>query len=111
MGALPQPIYDVVLELERGLKDLYGERHRGLLLYGSYARGNAWEGSDVNLLLLLEGPVSPAQEILRLQPVKWPLCLDANLVLSVMPVDVDAFERGESMFLRIAHREAIPVTV
>lgn len=110
MSALPKPILDVVLELEKGLKDLYGERFRGLLLYGSYARGTAWEGSDVDLLLLLEGPVNVCREILASEPVVWPLSLDSCLVLSVMPVDVDAFERGETMFLRVVHREAIPVT-
>ncbi len=108
MSTLPQPIHDVVLELERGLRDLYGKRYRGLLLYGSYARGTAWEGSDVDLLLLLRGPVNPAQEITRLEPVKWPLSLEANLVLSVMPVDAAAFERGESMFLRVVRKEAVP---
>ncbi|HEV2854134.1 MAG TPA: nucleotidyltransferase domain-containing protein [Thermoanaerobaculia bacterium] len=108
MSALPQPIRDVVLELEKGLRELYGERFRGLLLYGSYARGTAWEGSDVDLLLLLRGPVNPIQEILRLEPVKWPLSLDANLVLSVMPVDAAAFERGENMFLRVVRKEAVP---
>ena len=35
--------------LVRGLKAIYGERYRGLVLYGSYARGEADEGSDVDL--------------------------------------------------------------
>ncbi|HEY0512590.1 MAG TPA: hypothetical protein VGH73_11835 [Thermoanaerobaculia bacterium] len=43
MSKLPIKIRDVIVELERGLKDLYGDRFRGLLLYGSYARGTAWE--------------------------------------------------------------------
>ena len=54
MNALPNHIREVLLELESRLKDLYGKRFRGLLLYGSYARGDAWEGSDVDLLLLLD---------------------------------------------------------
>ena len=109
MSALPKPVEDVVLELEKGLRELYGERYRGLLLYGSYARGTAWEGSDVDLLLLLAGPVDVVKELLATEPVVWPLSLDSCLVLSVMPVDVDAFERGDTMFLRVVNREAIPV--
>ena len=107
MSALPPKIRDVVLELEAGLKGLYGDRFRGLLLYGSYARGTAWEGSDVDLLLLLEGSVDPVEEILRVQAVKAPLALDADLVISIMPVSTEAFERADSMFLRIVRREAV----
>jgi predicted nucleotidyltransferase len=107
MNALPPKIRGVVLELETGLKNLYGDRFRDLLLYGSYARGTAWEGSDVDLLLLLEGPIDPVEEILRVQAVKAPLALDADLVISIMPFSTEAFERAESMFLRIVRREAI----
>jgi predicted nucleotidyltransferase len=108
MNALPPKIRDVVVELEKRLKDFYGDRFRDLLLYGSYARGTAWEGSDVDLLLLLEGPVDAVEEILRVQAIKTPLSLEAELVLSLMPVSVEAFERAESMFLRNVRREAIP---
>lgn len=107
--SVPTPIRNVVSDLEKGLKELYGERFRGLLLYGSYARGDEREGSDVDLLLLLEGPVNPAREIMHLQTVKWPLALEANLTLSVMPFSVEEFERAGSIFLRTVRREAIPV--
>ncbi|MFY9825111.1 MAG: nucleotidyltransferase domain-containing protein [Thermoanaerobaculia bacterium] len=107
--SVPAPIRNVLSDLEKGLKGLYGDRFRGLLLYGSYARGDEREGSDVDLLLLLEGPVNPAREIMHLQTVKWPLALEANLTLSVMPFSVEEFERAGSIFLRTVRREAIPV--
>jgi predicted nucleotidyltransferase len=111
MSELPPKIRQVIVELEKGLKDLYGDRFRGLLLYGSYARGTAWEGSDVDLLLLLEGPVDPVEEILRVQAVKAPLSLEAELVLSIVPVSIENFERAESTFLRVVRREAIQAAV
>src|SRR5689334_18040249 len=109
MGSLPKPILHVVLELERGLRELYGERYRGLLLYGSYARGTAWEGSDVDLLLLLEGPVNVSREIVASEPVVWPLSLNSDLVLSVMPADYESYQRGETSFLSTVREEAVPV--
>jgi predicted nucleotidyltransferase len=75
MSALPPELASTLAQLERGLRDLYGERLRGLLLYGSYARGEADEGSDVDLLILLDGPVQPVRELLRMEPVTWPLSL------------------------------------
>ncbi len=108
MRILPGHIREVLQKLDAGLKDLYGTRYRGLLLYGSYARGTAWEGSDVDLLLLLEGPVNASKEIWRLQDVKWPLALESNLALSVIPVSMEDFEKAESMFLRVVRKEAVP---
>jgi predicted nucleotidyltransferase len=109
MDKLPPNVRDVLIELKKGLKELYGDRFRELLLYGSYARGTAWEGSDVDLLLLLEGPVDPVREIVRAQDIKAPLSLEAELILSLMPVDIKDFERSETMFLRNVRKDAMPV--
>jgi predicted nucleotidyltransferase len=109
MSVLPPRIRDVVRQLEAGLKELYGDRYRGLLLYGPYARGTAWEGSVVNLLLLLDGPVDPVKEIIASEPVAWPLSLNSGLVLSVMPASFEAFQRGDGIFLDAVRQEAIPV--
>src|SRR5436305_8541821 len=105
---VPTPIRNAVLDLEKGLKDLYGERFRGLLLYGSYARGDQREGSDVDLLLLLEGPVNPAREICFTGDLASRLSLASDSVLSVIPADIEDFEQGETIFLRTVRREAIP---
>src|SRR3954453_13163611 len=108
MTKLPPNVRNVLIELERGLKELYCERFRGLLLYGSYARGTAWEGSDVDLLLLLEGPVNPGREILRTGDLTASLSLESTLVLSVLPFSIEDFERAETMFLRNVRKAALP---
>lgn len=109
MSEVPRKIREVIGELERGLKHFYGDRFRGLLLYGSYARGTAWEGSDVDLLLLLTGPVDPVREILAMEPVTWPLSLDSGLVLAVVPADIEAWRREEGFFLKTIRKDAVPV--
>lgn len=108
MDHLPPALREAVQRLEQGLKNLYGERFRGLLLYGSYARGDAREGSDVDLLLLLDGPVNPVREMLHLVDVEWPISLEYDTVLSVMPVSVQDFEKAETMFLSAVRQEVVP---
>ena len=90
MGHLPPHLAQVVAQLREGLKELYGDRFRDLLLYGSYARGDFREWSDVDLLLLLDGPVDTVEEIIQMEPVKWPLSLAHDVVLSVIPVSLQA---------------------
>jgi hypothetical protein len=108
MNVLPPRIREVVLQLEAGFKEFYGDRFRGLVLYGSYARGTAWEGSDVDLLLLLDGPVNPAREIMR-EPVSCPISLDSGVVLSVIPMSFETYQQGDSLFLDSIRQDAIPV--
>jgi predicted nucleotidyltransferase len=51
MDRLSPALAGTLARLDQGLQELYGDRFRGLLLYGSYARGEADEGSDVDLCL------------------------------------------------------------
>lgn len=107
MRPLPDHVLTTIHRLEAGLRSLYGVRFRGLLLFGSYARGEADEGSDIDLLLLLEGPVNATREIVAMEPVTWPLTLELDTMLSVLPVSAEDFERGRSEFLTHVRREAV----
>ena len=91
------------------MKDLYGKRYRGLVLYGSYARGEADEGSDVDVLLLLEGPVAMVGEILCMEHVVWPISLEAGYAISVLPVDVTNYLESGEPFLINAREEGVKV--
>ncbi len=107
---LPAGVAALLGRLARELAVLYGDRYRGLVLYGSYARGEADEGSDVDLLLLLEREVDPARELLRAEEVKWPLSVDAGYTVSLLPVGVEAFQHPKQPYLRNAREEGIPLT-
>ena len=45
-------------ELKTALIELYGERLRGVYLYGSYARGDYHVDSDVDVLVALNGIIN-----------------------------------------------------
>lgn len=47
----------LVRELRRGLEAIYGDRLRGVYLYGSFAREQATDDSDVDVAVVLRGPV------------------------------------------------------
>jgi uncharacterized protein len=81
-----------------------------LVLYGSYARGEADEGSDVDLLLLLDGDVNPSRELLRIEDVKWPISLEMDLVISLLPMSVERYRNSAEPFMLNVRREGIPAT-
>ena len=105
-----EELSELLDKLGRGLKGLYGSRYRGLVLYGSYARGEADEGSDVDVLLLLEGSVAMGREIVRIEPVVWPISLEAGYAISVLPVGVEDYLAPREPFLMNARKEGVSVT-
>lgn len=109
-GRLPEDLLELLGRLDRGIAELYGERYRGLVLFGSYARGEADEGSDVDLLLLLDGKVDVGLEMDRSQDIKWPLTLDAGYTVSLMPVSTDSYLTSREPYLWNAREEGIVVS-
>lgn len=105
MSGETRTLEDVIRELDGGLRELYGERHRGLVLYGSHARGEADEGSDVDLLLLLEGQVQVGREIRRSSDLVASLSLESSRVLSLIPVSVEDYRASSDPYLVNARRE------
>jgi predicted nucleotidyltransferase len=89
------------------LQAFYGKRLHGVVLYGSCARGTEEPESDIDLMVLLEGPVDGAQEIRRIWAVLYPLQLESDRLLSVVPVDVALYERGEYAVYRQAKSEGV----
>ncbi len=98
---------DVIRELDGGLRELYGGRHRGLVLYGSHARGEADEGSDVDLLLLLAGQVQVGREIRRSSDLVSSLSLESDTVLSLIPVTIEDYRYSSEPYLVNARREGV----
>lgn len=96
---------ETLRELEIGLREIYGDRYRGLVLYGSHARGEADEGSDVDLLLLLESSVEAGKEIRRASTLVSRLSLESDQVLSVIPVSAGDYRDSGEPYLQNARRE------
>lgn len=108
-GLSVEDLSGLLERLARGLEPIFGERYRGLVLYGSYARGDADEGSDVDVLLLLDGDMAWWSEYLKAEPVVWPLSLESGYVISLFPVSVEAYRSARKPFLMNARKEGVPV--
>ncbi|MBE3071270.1 MAG: nucleotidyltransferase domain-containing protein [Planctomycetes bacterium] len=87
----------------------YGGRLRGIVLYGSSARGDAAPESDVDLLVLLEGPVDSVAEARHLTDLLYPIQLDSDRYLSAKAASADDYAQGRLQLYRNVQREGVPV--
>lgn len=78
-----------------------------MVLYGSQARGGAESGSDIDVLVVLQGPVSPEEEIARTSDIIASLSLSHGVGLSRTFVSLDRFEREQSPLLMNIRREGV----
>ena len=106
---------ELLQRVKESLQALYGPRFRGLVLYGSTARGDAGEDSDIDLLCLLEGPVSLWREIQNTTRAVYDIALsliDENggyRPINIVPVEASSYEAGSCGFYREALREGVLV--
>ncbi len=57
--SFPKKIKKILVETKGQLSSLYAQRLREVILFGSYARRDYTRGSDIDLLLLLDGVDDP----------------------------------------------------
>ena len=80
------------------LRETYGESIRRVILYGSYARGEATEDSDVDVLAVVDS---------SLDPCEVEDSLNEGELVSVIAVTEERFESYRSPFMLNVKKEGI----
>lgn len=102
-------IQPILAELRQSLEALYGDRLVRLVLFGSQVRGDAEPGSDIDVLVVLKGPVSAYEEIARTGEIAADLSLQFNKVISCVFMDEERFTHRNGPLLRNIRREGIAI--
>ena len=100
--------HGIVQQLKNALEAMYGARLRRVVVFGSQARGDAELSSDVDLLVVLKGPVQPGAEIARTGEIVAELSLQAGAVISCLFMDEDRYLHRAGPLLRNIRREGVP---
>lgn len=102
-------IKTLMSELKERLRMLYGERLKGLYLFGSYARHEADEESDVDVLVVLDRVDNYSQEIDRTGQMVSALSLKHGVTISRVFAAEQRWLEDQTMFFLNVREEAVPV--
>lgn len=88
LPALARPIdaAEIGRRVADDLREIYGERLRAVLLFGSWARGDAHPESDIDLLVVLDRVASISEEHGRMDEVLWRHSFENETVVSALVV-------------------------
>lgn len=103
------PIAPVLQRLKHYLQEQYQERLSQVILFGSHARQQATENSDVDILIVLHDPVDASTEINRTSEFIAQLCLEHNLLISRLFLPQSRYETENSPLLRNIRTEGVPL--
>lgn len=108
---LPATVQAAIDRFRDALRARFGDRLRELVLFGSHARGDAHEDSDVDLLVVIDGLTEPERR------VAFDLAYDADAVdrehwAGLAPVvyateRADELRRRERLLLQDIDREGV----
>ena len=98
----------IIEEFRKEIAGLYGERLKGIILYGSCARDKATEDSDIDLLVVLEGKTIPGEEIDRMIDIITEINLKYGILLSIYPISDKDYATVNSPLLLNVRREGVP---
>jgi predicted nucleotidyltransferase len=102
-------ISPVLNELKTRLQALYSHRLKKLILYGSYTRNEATEGSDLDVLMVLDNFNDIWTEIRYSGKIVSELSLKHNLVISLIPLRERDFQYRNTPLLLNIRKEGILV--
>jgi predicted nucleotidyltransferase len=100
---------DVLETVKASLASLYGNRMLVIILYGSYARGDQHIGSDIDLAIVLQGPIDKYLEVERIVDATYEISLENDIMISILPVTESEYKSSSYQIFNNIRREGVVV--
>lgn len=112
-GIAMDSIRDILVLFEQNVKEIMGESLSRLLVYGSYARGDYTENSDVDVMVLTslpENKIEPVED--SLYDAAFDILMEYGIQISVIVKNEEHFKYwlGALPFYDNVEREGIEIS-
>jgi uncharacterized protein len=104
---VPARIRKLMKELKDGLVRIYGDKLKAVYLYGSYARGDYRQGSDVDVMIVLNNYKSYGKEIDRTGKLTSNLSLEYGISISRVLMKEMQWKSSDTPLLRNIRMDGI----
>jgi predicted nucleotidyltransferase len=104
---MTEMIRDLMVELKNAMAEVYGNRLKGVYLYGSYARGDQDDESDIDVMVVLDHFDNYGAEIKRTSELDSTLSLKYGVTISLIFLRESEWLKGDTPLLRNVREEAI----
>ncbi len=94
-------------EVKDILTALYQDKLIDVILYGSYARGEERDESDIDIAVIINDSIQPYKEVSRITDKIYDLELKRSKVISIYPISKAKYNSRSSPFLINLHEEGI----
>jgi len=92
-------IEKILEEVKFKVKSLYGDKLKSVILYGSYARGEEKQKSDIDIAVILKGDFELFKEIDRIIDVTYDIGLNHSVLLSIKPISEQDYDKPNTMLV------------
>ena len=100
-------LWQVIEQFRAGLREAFASDFRGLVLYGSYARGEETEGSDIDLIVLFKDAETATASDSTVGDLAYRILVKSDALVSPMPMSELKYQMGRSPFFLNVKREGI----
>ncbi|MBI3168756.1 MAG: nucleotidyltransferase domain-containing protein [Chloroflexi bacterium] len=102
-------INKLLRKFKKELVRIYGEQLDAVYLYGSYARGENQEGSDLDVLVVLNDFQRRAAELKRVSKLIGELSLDYEITVSPLFMRENEWKTDRYPLIRNVKKEGVAV--
>ena len=106
---MPTNIKRLLAELKMGLAELYGQRLKAVYVFGSYARGDYDESSDLDVMIVISDYENYGAEIDKSGELVSYLSLEYGISISRVIMKEIQWKESDTLLLRNIRAEGVPV--
>ena len=105
---MPENIKSLMANMKKGLAEIYGQRLQAVYLFGSYARGDYDQNSDLDVMIVLDTYESYWDELVRSAELTSDLSLEYNVTISRTIMTEEQWKKGDLPVLKNVRAEGVP---